>query len=207
MTTTIAPVPTATALHAPRTHGIAIIAAPALLLASTAAFLTAGDGINDGVLGGTISALASFAYVLGFIGVARSLESVAPRLSVAVMVLAVLGFMTGLSYSISAIDLGLTGQAFMGADPAPDGLDAIGVLAFDPWGLCVPLAYLCTAWVIWRKQAFPRWTALPLVVGAILFVPSREVDLPALPVATDVILLVALVPIGVAMFRSKGSRP
>lgn len=108
--------------------------------------------------------------------------------------------MTGLSYSVSAIDLGFTGQAFMGSDP--EGGDAIGLLAFDPWGLCVPLTYVLLAVLIWRTRIFARWTAAPVLVGGLLFVPSREVDIAVLAVIADVSVVIGLVPIGLAMLAS-----
>lgn len=202
MTTTTSTVPIV--LHAPRLHGVAILAAPVLLLISSVAFLTSGDGINDGVLGGTISAWSCFAFVLGFVGIARSFEAVAPRASVALLVLSVLGFMTGMSYSISAIDLGFTGKAFMGGDP--EGGDAIGLLAFDPWGLCLPLACVLLAVLVWRTGLFPRWAAVPILLGGLLFVPSREVDLGQLAVVADVLLTVGLAPIGLAILASRSVR-
>lgn len=202
MTTTTTPNAVApAALHAPRLYGGSTIVAPILLLVSTVAFLTAGNGINDGVLGGTISALASFAMVLGFVGIARTFEPVAPRGATALLVLSVLGAMTGLSYSISAIDLGLTGQAFVVS--GGEGRDAIGQLAFDPWGLCLPLAFVVLAVLVWRTRIFPRWIAVPSLLAGLLFVPSREVDLGALAVATDVLIVLGLVPIGLAILASR----
>ncbi|MGH3737974.1 MAG: hypothetical protein ACRDT6_20530 [Micromonosporaceae bacterium] len=187
-----------------RVSGVAAILAPVLLLASTIAFLVDGQGINHGVLGGTVGVWSAFAFVIGFVGIARSLETSAPRLAATLLVLSIIGFMTGLSYSISAIDLDVTGKAFMAADAT--GNDAIGFLAFDPWGLGLPLALVLTAVLIWRTRVHPRWVAVPLLLGGLLFVPSREIGLAPLAMAADACLIIGLAPLGWALLTRRAER-
>jgi hypothetical protein len=181
----------------PGPYGVALVAAPVLLLASTTAFLTAGEEVNHGVVGGTIGVWSSFCWVVGYVGLARTFEHVVPKSSVALAVLAVVGLMTGYGYNIEAIHL-----EHLGADVWSEPFDQpIGYLAFDPWGLCFPLAIVLTSFLVWRTRLYSRWTAAPLLVGGLLFVPSREAGVAALAVAADLFLFVGLVPIALAMLR------
>lgn len=185
----------------PRLFGVALIAGSVLLLVSTVLFITSGAGVNDGVVGGTVSVWACFALVLGYVGVARSFEARAPKASMALAVLAVVGLMTGYGYSLEAIH-----REHLGADIWSKPFDQrIAFLAFDPWGLFLPLALLLTAILVWRTRQYGRWTAAPLLLGALAFVPSREMGIDALAVVADLLLLVGLVPIGLAMTSSRES--
>ena len=86
-----------------RIAGVALIAGPLLLLASTIAYVTQGDGMNDGELGGAIQVWAMIGLALGGIGLARSLEPHAPRAAAVITVLVVIGAAGGVGYGIDSI--------------------------------------------------------------------------------------------------------
>lgn len=186
-----------TAPPLPRLFGVALISGTALMLVSTLLYVATGEGVNHGVVGGTVGIWSCFAMVLGYLGLARSFESPAPRASLVLTVLAVVGLMTGYGYNLEGIHL-----AHLGADIWSEPFDdAIGYLAFDPWGLFLPLALLLTGFLVWRTRLYARWTAAPLVLGGLLFVPSREAGVDALAVVADLLLLAGLVPLGVSLIQ------
>lgn len=185
----------------PTLTGAMALLGPLLLLTSTVVFLVTTGEINHGAVGGAVSAWAAFALMFAFIGIALKLVPRAPRGSVVVLAAAVPGVMTGLAYSVQAIDLDVTGNAFMTSELS--GPEAFGQLAFDPWGLGLPIALGATAWLIWRTATFPRPAAIPLALNAVLFIPSREIDVPGLPLISDVLLVAAFAPISVVLLRSR----
>lgn len=184
-------------LPTPRLYGLAACAAPVLLLASTVAFVTAGEGINDGVLGGTIGVWSCFAFILAFVGIVRTLEPVVPRAAAVLLVLSVIGMAAGVGFNVQAIHKGYFGDDFL--NTVDEGSDLLGLLGFLPWGWFVPLTFVLTGVLVWRTKVFPTWTALPLVVGGILFVSARPAQNDVLAVIGDVSLVLGLVPVGVAM--------
>lgn len=92
-----------TALPVSRMFGVALIAGLALLLVSTVLYITAGEGVNHGVAGGTVGVWACFALVIGYVGLARSFEPRAPKASLVLAVLAVIGLMTGYGRRVPAV--------------------------------------------------------------------------------------------------------
>lgn len=184
-----------------RLTGVMALLGPLLLLLSTVLFLVTTGKINNGVVGGTVSAWASFALMFAFVGISLKFAPRAPRGSVVLLAAAVPGIMTGLAYAIQAVDLEVAGKAFLTSEP--EGWGALGQLAFDPWGFGLPIALVTSAWLTWRTDAFPRWTAIPLVLAGVLFIPSREIDLSVLPLVSDALLVLAVAPIALVLLRSR----
>jgi hypothetical protein len=182
---------------AARIHGIALILGPVLLGASTAAFITVGDGINNGVLGGTLSVWACMAMTLGFVGLFRALEPSAPRAAPALMALAVVAFIAGTGFSVLAIETAVTGGDYMTGELAGETL--IAFFSLFPWGLFGPLMYVLTGILLWRVRAVPRWSAVLVALGGVLFVLSRPERIDVLAVVCDITLIAALAPIGWSM--------
>ena len=52
----------------------------------------------------------------------------------------------------------------------------------------------------------PSWNAVAFAAGAVLFPMAQIPDIEALAVASDVLLLVGLVPLGVQLLRGAGVR-
>lgn len=191
-------------LPTPRLYALAAIAAPVLLLASTVAYLTAGEGINDGVLGGTIGVWSSFALIFAFIGIARTLEPVAPRAATVLLVISVIGMTAGVGFNVQAIHQGYFGQDFL--NTVDGGSDLVGLLAFLPWGWLAPVTFVTTGILVLRTKVFPAWTALPLIVGGVLFVSARPAQIDVLAVLGDVSLVIGLIPVGLAMLSAPRER-
>lgn len=184
-----------------RIYGGAAVLGPLLLLASTLAYITAGDGINNGVLGGTIGVWSCFTLAVGLVGILRVLEPVAPKAAPALAALAIIAFSGGVAFNVSAIYLAAFDRDFVEDMSAGD---EIGIFAFLPWGLFAPLTFVLVGVVLWRTRAVARWSAALFVAGGILFVMGRPERINAIAITTDVVLILAIAPIGWAIFT--GSR-
>lgn len=186
---------------AARIYGVITIVAPLLLLGSTVAYLVDGEGINDGVLGGTVGVWSALAFVIAFAGILRLLEVRAPRAAPILAIFALAGFSGGIAFNLDAIFTALLGPDGNAAvDTAFDeGGNAIGLLAFQPWGWFAPLSLVLVGIFLWRTRTTAWWTGALMIVGGVLFLVSRagEVD-PLVPVG-DVALILALVPVGWAI--------
>jgi hypothetical protein len=196
-----------------RAYGIAIIVAPVLMLLSTIAFITEGEGINEGVVGGTIGVWTAVAFVIAFIGIGRMLEPRSPRWGLAVTLLASVGFTTGVAFNVDAVFVGLIGPELDTAiDEAIDagGTNLVGIFAFIPGGWFAPVSMVVAGIALWRSQIVPRWTGALLIVGGVLFVISRPERIDALAIVSDVVIIAALIPVGLAMLgvgsESAGTR-
>lgn len=88
------PLDTSVELHSFQVHvyGIAIVLIPIIVLGSTLAFIFLGDGINFGVVGGTIGVWATDVRIGAFIGNLRLVEPEFPRDPLIVISLVTIGF-------------------------------------------------------------------------------------------------------------------
>lgn len=181
----------------PRIFGVAVVLAPILFLLSDVAYISAGGGVNDGVLGGTIGVWSCFVFAFAFVGIARVIESVSPRGATVLLAVAMPGFVAGSAFNAQAIHLGYFGEDFV--NTVSEGSDLIGLLAFLPWGWFGPLSFVVAGILVWRTQTFPRWNAILLVAGGILFISTRPIAFDPGVMIADVTLALAVIPIGVAM--------
>ena len=182
-----------------RVHGVAAIAAPLLLLVSTVAFITQGEGINHGVLGGVVGVWSCFAFVIAFTGIVRMLEPRMPRYAPVLLCLSVIGFSSGIAFNLDGIYCG-AGATEVCNLAVVDG-NAIVFFAFFPWGWLTPLSMVLVGAALWRARVVPWWSGALLVLGGALFVASRPERIDALAIAADIVLVVALVSIGSAILK------
>src|SRR5690606_15983821 len=136
-----------------RITGIAAIAAPVLLLASTVAYITDGDGINDGLVGGTIGVWSCLAFLLAFAGIYRALEPHALRAAPILMTVPLIGSSAGVALTIAAVRAAEFGRDAVGA--ATEGRP-FALLAYLPWGLCFPAGRIGTGVLMWRSKVASR---------------------------------------------------
>lgn len=187
-------------------YGVATILAPVLLLASTVAFVVAGEGINHGVLGGTIGVWSSFALLVAFIGILRALEPAAPRAAAVLTVLAISGLAAGVAFNVDAIVTAAAGPESSGTFNALVETQPVAILAFLPWGWFVPLSLVLAGIFLWRTRTVPAWNGVLLIAAGVLFVASRPERITLLAIASDVVLIAAMAPIGWAMLRTTTPR-
>ena len=190
---------------ADRIAGTAAVLGPLLLLSSSLLFLFVENGINDGVLGGTVGMWSCFALAVAVPGVLRALEPVAPRAAPRVALVATIGFVAGAAFNIQAMYGAATGIVLL--DRVGDGVPLLALLAFLPWGWFAPLGLALTGWLLLRAGA--RLPGGLLVAAGILFVIGRPGTIGPLVLASDVALIAALLPLGagLATGRSPIRRP
>ncbi len=182
-----------------RIAGIAAVTGPILMLASTVAFITDGDGINDGRVGGMIGVWSCFAFLIAFVGIYRALEPAAPRAAPIMMVVILIGCAAGVGFNIDAI---------LAAEFGRDVLDTLrednaGVLfAYLPWGLFFPTGLIGTGILLWRTGVLSRVTGGLLVAGGVLFVSARPARIYPLAILGDFLLVAALLPVGWALLTA-----
>lgn len=186
-----------------RLLALAVVAAPVVFLVADVAYVTAGNGINNGVLGGTIGVWSCFVFVWAFIGLSRALEQAAPRGALALLILAVPAFAGGgVAFNVEALHRDLFGNSTLEAallDGDPGAM--IGFFAFLPWGWLAPASFVLLGVLVWRTTVFPRWAGALTALGGVLFIAARPQDFDALAIAADVVLVAGLVPLGIALLR------
>lgn len=185
---------------AARIYGVAVILAPLLLLAGAIAYIVEGEGINEGIAGGVIGVWTCLAMVIAFVGITRLLEPRAPRAAPIIMVVAILGWTGGVGLQIDALYIAMIPDLTLAqVDQAMADANNFPLLALLPWGWFGPLTFLLAG--IWLKRTgLVDWkTAGPLIIGAVIFIIAYPARIAVLAVAGDILLVIALVPLGWAI--------
>lgn len=188
-----------------RFFALAVVAGPILLLLSDVAYVVAGDGINDGVLGGTIGVWSCFVLAWAFIGLSNTLRREAPRGALALLILAIPAFVGGgVAFNVEALHRDHFGTSILEAALVAGDADAlIGVFSFLPWGWMGPASFVLLGVLVWRSPALPTWAGALGVLGGVLFVVARPATIDALAIACDVVLVAAMAPLGLAMLSGR----
>lgn len=179
---------------------LTVVVAPVVFLISDVAYITAGNGINNGVLGGTIGVWSVFLLGWAFLGISRALEPLAPRGALALLILVVPMVAGGAAFNVTGIHWDLFGND-LDAIAASGGGGAIGLLAFLPWGWFAPVSFVVAGILVWRTSIAPRWAGLVTVLAGVLFISARPASIDLLAVVCDVTMVLGLVPIGLALLR------
>lgn len=187
-----------TARTARLTAGAALVA-PALLLASSAVFLFAESGVNNGPGGGTLTVWACIAFLAAFAGIYRMLDPERPRTVWWLTALAGAAFIGGATFGIDAIYEAALGSAAFAA--VVEAEEWFVVFAYLPWGWLAPLSFVLCGSFLWRAKAIPWWNGLLLILGGILFVAGRPARIDSIVLAADVVLIVGFVAIAVQLLR------
>jgi hypothetical protein len=181
-----------------RLEGAAMIAAPVLLLVSTIVSL-AGGGLTSDRAGGAIQVYAFAAFFLVVAGATRLLETAMPRVGAALYLVGSLGAAAGVAFGLERIATDLTGLRL--ADQA-DVAVQLGLLL--P-GILFPLSMVGIGVALMRARlaGVPGWVGGALATAGVLFPVSRIGEVDALAIVADVILLIALVPLGMAILNRR----
>lgn len=172
-------------------------------MGSTIAYVTE-DGINDGVVGGMIGIWSTFALAVAYAGIYR-IEPRAPRVGPIFGVLALVGAAAGTLFNLQAMYLAAYGNDLLtdAMDGSLPDVSTLTFFAFLPWGWLGPVSFVATGILLWRTRAAPTWSALLLILGGILFISSRPARIEPLAIACDIVLVLALVPIGWSMLARR----
>lgn len=178
-----------------RLFGAAAVVGPALLIGGAVAFAT-GGGFNQDGTGGALYVYAFIAMALAAIGITRELEHALPRVSAALLAIAVLGCAGGVGFGIDSIHAGLPEGA--GLEDVGGTAGAIGLLV--P-GAIFPLSFIALGIAMWRAGVTPRMSGPALAVAGLLFPIGNIPDIEAIALASNALFAVALWPLGAAWLR------
>jgi hypothetical protein len=192
---------------AARVYGVAAFLGPLLLLAATIGFIVEGEGINHGVLGGTIGVWSAFTMIIAMMGVLRLLEVNRPRAAPILTILAVSGFAAGSAFDVEAAFRAMV-PGFDDAVNASvdDGSGAIAIFMFIPWGWFAPLSLILLGIFLWRSRTSPWWTGALMIAGGVLFVVGQMERVGLLAAVSNVVLLLAFAPIGWTLLTTHARR-
>lgn len=177
--------------------GIAAVAGPLLLLASTAAHAATGDGLNDGELGGAIQVWAFIGLGIAIVGLARRVESPAPRAAVALTVLGIVTTAGGVAYGLDSVQAAVFTETLHETDSA-----AVPFALMLP-GIMTPVTLITLGLVLARTGVASRPLSWLLVAGGVLFPLSRIPDVIQLALLCDLLLLVSLGGIGLGLLAGR----
>lgn len=181
--------------------GGALIAAPLLLLASTAAFaVEAGDRINRGTVGGAILVYAMAAFALAMVALTQRFAHIYPRAAVGLLVTGVAGCAAGAGFGVDSIH-----AALPGGGPLEDIGDTAGLLAIFPPGAVFPFTVIAIGIALLRAEPALRRQAIALMLAGIVFPVSRVLDVLPLAILADLVFVAAMVPLGLSALRARPS--
>ena len=181
--------------------GGALIAAPLLLLASTAAFaVEAGDRINRGTAGGAILVYAMAAFALAMVALTQRFAHVYPRAAVGLLVTGVAGCAAGAGFGVDSVH-----AALPGGGPLEDIGDTAGLLAIFPPGGCSRSRHRHRGRAVEGRTGAAPDSDRPHV-SAVVFPVSRVLDvLPSWRSSRTSIFVTAMVPLGLSALRARPS--
>ena len=187
-----------------RTTATAGVLGSLFLLASTVLFITDGNGVNDGVLGGTVGVWSCLGMAVGSVGIARLLEPRAPTAAPVVGALALVGLSAGIAFNVQAIYVARYDHDLLADVTAGEGSGSewFAFFAFLPWGWLAPLGFVLLGWLVWRTQVAQTWAAALFALGGILFVTGRPARIDSIAVAADLALVLAFAAIAPALLRT-----
>lgn len=175
----------------------AVFLAPVLVAASTIAYMMEG-GMNRGQWGGVLQFYAWGVVAIAVVGLVGPLRERLPRTAALLLATGILAGVFGASYGIDSIWATVTGQPQLVDQEVTAGLVAMG-----PGGLVLPITLIGLGVAYARTGLVAAPVASLLALAGVLFPLGRAANLLPVAMATDVVLLVALVTIG----RSVLSRP
>jgi hypothetical protein len=188
-----------------RLRAAALIAAPAVLVASSVAYL-ADDGFTSGSeTAGAIQVWAAIALGLAITGLAARLDEPMPRAAAILTLTGAIGVAGSAAFGIDSMVMAIDPAAALSEG---EGGPAVGLGLLLP-GMLMPLTLLGLGIASFRAEIQPRAAAASLALGGLLFPISRIGDIAPLALTADLLIAAGMVPMGVAALRrlSSGAVP
>lgn len=174
----------------------ATILGPLLMLGSSVAWLADADEARA-----ILIMWAAIGLGLTIVGFSQRLATALPRMAAVVLGIGIIGMAAGAAYAAEAAIVD-----HFGIDRLNEQNTVATVLVLQLPGLLFPLSFVVAAIASWRAGLLAPLHAGLLAVGALMFPASRIPEVAGLGVAADVVLCVALVPLGIALLTGR-SRP
>jgi hypothetical protein len=188
---------TSTATPTSRVFGLAMILGPVVSLVSTVVYVL-GGGLNKDQAGGVIQIYGVVGYAIAIIGLLRLLEKPMPRLSAALTVLGMVTVAAGLGFGNDSIVRAVNPDVALSQSHS-----AAATFALVLPGLTFPLTWIGLGLGLAKTGVISRWSGFAIAAGGLLFPVARIPGIDALALIADVVLLLGVVPIGLAVLTGR----
>ncbi len=165
------------------------VAGPLLLAAST---LSTGD-----TTGGTLQMYAVVGMLLAAVGITQLCESLRPRFAAVATAVSAIGVMGGVAYGLNGVYIGSGAPDLNAADTAA------AHLSLHLPGPIFALMFIVLGALLLASKVGPGWCGVALIIGGLLFPPTRIGDLGLLRLIPDTLFLVGLLPVAVLLWRGR----
>lgn len=182
----------------------AAVVAPVLLLIASLIGIAAGGWTSWAISGwaGGVQLLAYAGYALAFVGFALVLAPGRSGLASAVLVIGALVAAAGAGFGVDLI----AGERFGERIPMPPEFSpGSAILAFT--GILSAVVFVLIGIALYVARLVPAWLGILVAIGGVLFPAGRIPRVPALILASDVLLLVGLLLLVARLWPRTSSRP
>lgn len=173
----------------------AVFAAPVLTAASSLAYAME-EGMNRGEIGGVLQFYAWTVVAIAFVGLTARLRDHFPRTAATLLATGLIAAASGASYGIDAIWAVTTDQPQLVDQELAAGLAAMG-----PAALLLPATLIGLGIAYARAGLAPAYAGYLLALAGLTFPAGRATNLLPIALATDALLLVALMAIGRSLMQ------
>lgn len=172
---------------------VATILGPLLMLGSSVAWLADAEETRAILLMWAVIGLG-----ITIVGFSHRLRPAMPWAAAVVLGIGIVGAIAGGAYAAETAIVD-----HFGIERMNDQETLATTLVLQIPGLLFPLSFVAAAIASWRAQLLTPIHAGTLAVGALLFPASRIPEVAGLGVAADVVLALALVPIGIGLLAGR----
>ncbi len=191
--TSTAPAAPAAAVPLAPAFGAAALAGPVIVLASSLVWIADLDRAHY-----VLQFLGGMFLTFGFVAACIPVAQRAPRAASALALLALFGLGGGgMGFAIDGLH-----QTVFGSPSLADDGGLAGAIAPTVAGLFGPIAIVAIGVAALRTRTLPVATGVLMVVAGAAFPLSRIGEIAPLAAAVDVLLVAALAPIGLRLWRT-----
>jgi hypothetical protein len=168
---------------------VGAVAGPLLLAASTLS--------DSDTTGGTLQMYAMVGVLLAAVGITQLCESLRPRFAAVATFVSAIGVMGGIAYGLNGVYIGA------GAEDLNAAETTAAHLSLHLPGPVLALMFIVLGALLLASRVGPTWSGAALIVGGLLFPPTRIGDLGMLKLVPDTLFLVGLLPVAVLLWRAR----
>lgn len=165
------------------------VAGPLLLAASTVS--------DSDSTGGVLQMYAIAGMLLAVVGVTQLCESLRPRFAAVATFVSAIGIMGGVAYGLNGVYIG------SGAEDLNEAETTTAALALHLPGPILALTFIVLGALLLASKVGPKWSGIALMIGGLVFPPTRIGDLGLLRLVPDMLFFVGLLPVAVLLWRNR----
>ena len=168
-----------------RWENLTFYLAPLALLSSSVLYIIAGDGMNNGVLGGFVQCAAMFLFIFPMMSITRFIGHAIPLTALIMRILLILGCVMGFTFGIDSV-LNATqpnGYTILEMKYTSTMLWTLGPI----WPVCLGVTGLIGLF----RKLLPTLPALLLALAGFSFPAGRIPKIDFLYLLTDLLMIIA----------------